>query len=63
MDGLHLHGDLTIRVKCCQNKKMCRVSARRFSIYNYAWELMKVTKKVPQKCKGTKIRMGATRRN
>jgi hypothetical protein len=33
-------------------KKMCRVSARRLSINNFAWELLKVTKKVyliPQK--------------
>jgi hypothetical protein len=24
-------------------KKMCRVSARRLSIYNFAWELLKAT--------------------
>jgi hypothetical protein len=35
-------------------KKMCRVSARRISIYNFAWVLLKATKKVyliPQKSK------------
>jgi hypothetical protein len=26
-------------------KKMCRVSARRLSIYNFIWELLKATKK------------------
>jgi predicted nucleic acid-binding protein len=37
-------------------KKMCHVSARRLSIYNFAWELLKATKKVyliPQKNKDT----------
>jgi hypothetical protein len=40
---------------------MCRVSARRLSIYNFAWGLLKATKKVyfiPQKWKKTKIHMG-----
>jgi hypothetical protein len=30
----------------CKKKKMCRISARRISIYNFAWGPQKVTKKV-----------------
>jgi hypothetical protein len=46
-------------------KKMRRVSVRRLSIYDFAWGLLKVTKKV---ClvkieKEPKIRLRATRRN
>jgi hypothetical protein len=32
-----------------QNKKMCRVSARRLSIYNFAWGFLKATKKLDPK--------------
>jgi hypothetical protein len=45
---------------------MCRVSARRLSIYNFVWGLLKATKKVyliPQKCKYTKIHMGSIRQS
>jgi hypothetical protein len=52
-------------------KKMCRVSARRLSIYIFVWGLLKATKNFPKKSmfkylksvKEPKIRMGATRRN
>jgi hypothetical protein len=40
---------------------MCRVSARRLSIYNFAWGLLKATKKVyliPQKWKNNKDTYG-----
>jgi hypothetical protein len=42
-------------------KKMCRVSARRLSFYNFVWGLLKATKKVyliPQK-----IHMGSIRQS
>jgi hypothetical protein len=49
---------------------MCRVAARRLSIYNLVWGLLKATKNFPKKnifslksVKEPKIRMGATIRN
>jgi hypothetical protein len=43
-------------------EKMCRVSARRLSIYNFSWGFLKATKKVflvPQIEKEPITRMGA----
>jgi hypothetical protein len=45
---------------------MCRVSARRLSIYNIAWGLLNATKKIfntPKVRKKTKIHMGSIRRS
>jgi hypothetical protein len=35
--------DVIFLLQCLHNEKMCRVSARRLSIYNFAWELLKAT--------------------
>jgi hypothetical protein len=44
-------------------KKMCRVSARRLSVYNFAWGLLKATKKVYLSEKKTKIHIGSIRQS
>jgi hypothetical protein len=43
-------------------KKMCRVAARRLSIYNFAWGLLQATKS-ETKVKQTKINMESIRRS
>jgi hypothetical protein len=47
-------------------KKTYRVSARKLSIYNFVWGLLKATKKVylkPQKWKKTMIHLGSIRQS